>query len=52
MHAEAKTQLLRIRIEQKQRKLVRRAHVDALIDGICGVTSTALSSLPARCAPR
>jgi hypothetical protein len=28
-----------------------RADVDALIDGIAGVTLTALSSLPARCAP-
>jgi hypothetical protein len=31
---------------------VRQADVDALIDGIAGVTLTALSSLPARCAPR
>jgi hypothetical protein len=31
---------------------VRRADVDALIDGICGVVLTHLSSLPARCAPR
>jgi hypothetical protein len=51
-HAAAKAALLRIRIEEKQRTLVRRADVDALIDGIAGVTLTALSSLPARCAPR
>jgi hypothetical protein len=51
-HTEAKTQLLRIRIEGKQRKLVRRADVDALIEGICGVVLTHLSGLPARCAPR
>ena len=31
---------------------MRRADVDALIDGMAGVTLTALSSLPARCAPR
>jgi hypothetical protein len=31
---------------------VRRADVDALIDGIAGVVLTHLSSLPARCAPR
>ena len=31
---------------------MRRADVDELIDGIAGVTLTALSSLPARCAPR
>jgi hypothetical protein len=51
-HALAKAALLRIRIEEKQRKLVRREDVDALIDGIAGVTLTALSSLPARCEPR
>jgi hypothetical protein len=51
-HPEAKTQLLRIRIEEKQRKLVRRADVDALIDQIAGTVLTHLSSLPARCAPR
>jgi hypothetical protein len=28
---------------------VRRADVDELIDGICGVTLTHLSTLPARC---
>jgi len=37
---------------EKRRELVRRADVDELIDGIAGVTLTALSSLPARCAPR
>jgi rhamnose utilization protein RhaD (predicted bifunctional aldolase and dehydrogenase) len=51
-HAAAKTALLRLRIGEKQRKLVRRADVDALIDGIAGVTLTALSSMPTRCAPR
>jgi len=51
-HASAKAALLRIGIEEKQRKLVRRDDVNELIDGIAGVTLTALSSLPARCAPR
>jgi hypothetical protein len=37
---------------EKRRELVRRDEVDALIDDIAGVTLTALSSLPARCAPR
>ena len=37
---------------EKQRELVRRTDVDELIDEIAGVTLTALSSLPARCAPR
>jgi hypothetical protein len=32
--------------------LVRQSDVDELIDQIAGVTLAALSSLPARCAPR
>src|ERR1700676_496230 len=44
----AKAELLKLRIAEKQRQLVRRADVDALIDGICGVTLSALSSLPRR----
>jgi hypothetical protein len=51
-HAKAKTELLQIRIEEKKRTLVRQSEVDELIDSIAGVTLTALSSLPARCAPR
>src|SRR6476620_3395847 len=51
-HALAKAALLRIRIEEKQRTLVRPTEVDELIDDIAGVTLTALSSMPARCAPR
>ena len=51
-NASAKAALLRIGIEEKQRKLVRRDDVNELIDGICGVTLTALSILPARRAPR
>ena len=35
-----------------KRELVRRADVDALIDGIAGTVLTHLSSMPARCAPR
>ena len=50
-HVSAKAALLRIRIEEKKRELVRRADVDALIDDIAGVALT-LWSLPARCAPR
>ena len=44
--------MLQLRLMEKKRELVRRADVDTLIDGIAGVTLTALSSLPARCAPR
>ena len=50
-HAKAKTELLQIRIMEKRRELVRQSDVDELIDRIAGVTLTALSSLPARCAP-
>jgi hypothetical protein len=44
--------MLQLRLMEKKRELVRRDDVDALIDQIAGVTLTALSSLPARCAPR
>jgi hypothetical protein len=37
---------------ERKRELVCRADVDALIDGIAGVALTALSSMPAQCAPR
>ena len=37
---------------EKKRELVHRTDVDALIDDIAGITLTALSSLPSRCAPR
>jgi hypothetical protein len=50
-HVRVKTEMLQLRLMEKKRELVRRAEVDALIDGIAGVTLTALSSLPARCAP-
>ena len=51
-HVKVKTEMLQVRLMEKKRELVRRADVDELIDGIAGVTLTALSSLPARCAPR
>jgi hypothetical protein len=51
-HVKVKTEMLQLRLMEKKRELVRRADVDALIDGIAGVTLTALSSLPARGAPR
>ena len=50
--ASAKAALLRIRIEEKQRTLVRQSDVNELTDSLCGVVLTHLSSLPARCAPR
>jgi len=51
-HVKVKTEMLQLRLMQARRELMRRTDVDALIDGIAGVTLTALSSLPARCAPR
>jgi len=36
----------------ERRELVRQSDVDALIDELVGVTLTAMSSMPARCAPR
>jgi hypothetical protein len=48
----AKTEMLQLRFMEKRKELVRQSDVDALIDDIAGVTLTALSSLPARCAPR
>jgi hypothetical protein len=51
-HVAVKTELLQVRLMEKRRELVRQTDVDALIDQIAGITLTALSSLPARCAPR
>jgi hypothetical protein len=48
-HAKAKTELLQIRIMEKQRTLVRRDAVDEPIDQIAGVTLTHLSGMAARC---
>ncbi len=50
-HVKVKTEMLQLRLMEKKRELVRRADVDELVDGIAGVTLTALSSLPARCSP-
>jgi hypothetical protein len=51
-HVRAKTEMLQLRLMEKRRELVRQTDVDALIDEIVGVTLTATSSMPARCAPR
>ncbi|MCS3894317.1 hypothetical protein JEY40_31655 [Bradyrhizobium japonicum] len=45
-HVKLKTEMLQLRLTEKRRELVRRADVDALIEGIAGATLTALSSLP------
>jgi hypothetical protein len=41
--------MLQLRLMEKKRELVRRADVDELIDGICGITLTHLSGMSARC---
>ncbi|MCW2326723.1 MULTISPECIES: hypothetical protein [Bradyrhizobium] len=51
-HVKAKTEMLQLRLMEKKRELVRRADVDELIEGLCGVVLTHLSGMPARCAPR
>ena len=51
-HAAAKAALLRIRIEEKQRTLVRRDAHEAMIDAIAGTMLTHLSSWPPRIAGR
>jgi chemotaxis protein CheY-P-specific phosphatase CheC len=37
---------------EKRRELVKQADVDEMIDNMAGIVLTALSSMPARCAPR
>jgi hypothetical protein len=49
-HAEAKTALLQIKIEEKQRTLVRRDLHEAMIDRMAGIVLTKLSGWPARIA--
>jgi hypothetical protein len=49
-HAEAKTALLQIRIEEKQRTLVRRDAHEAMIDRMAGLVLTKLGGWPARIA--
>jgi phage terminase Nu1 subunit (DNA packaging protein) len=51
-HVKAKTEMLQLKLAEKRGELVRQSDVDALIDEIMGVTLTAMSSMPARCAPR
>src|SRR5262245_24038187 len=48
-YADAKTQLLRIKIEEKRRELVPKAVYDAMIDEFAGLVLTHLSGMAARC---
>jgi len=45
----AKAELIRLRIAEKQRALVRREDVDELIDTMAGTVLTHLSGMAARC---
>jgi hypothetical protein len=47
----AKAELIRIRVMEKKRELVLQSDVDELIDGIVGVLLSAMSAMPAQCAP-
>ena len=51
-HVKLKTEMLQLRLMEKRRELVQQADVNELVDGLCGVVLTHLSSLSARCAPR
>jgi hypothetical protein len=50
-HTRVKTEMLQLRLMGKKRVLVLQSEVDELIDDIMGVLLTALSSMPAQCAP-
>jgi hypothetical protein len=49
---KAKTEILQLKLAEKRGELVRQSDVDALIEELVGITLTAMSSMPARCAPR
>jgi phage terminase Nu1 subunit (DNA packaging protein) len=51
-HVKVKTEMLQLKLAQQKGEIVSKADFDAMIDTFAGVTLTALSSLPARCAPR
>lgn len=51
-HIKVKTEMLQLKLAQQKGEIVSKADFDAMIDTFAGVTRTALSSLPARCAPR
>ena len=51
-YVKAKTEMLQLRLMEKRRELVRQKDVNGLVDGLCGVVLTHLSSMPARCPRR
>jgi hypothetical protein len=48
-HIKVKTEMLQLRLLEKQRKLVCREDANALMDQMCGVVLTHLSGMAARC---
>ena len=50
MHLAVKTEMLRLRLMEKKRELVRQEDVTEMLDQIAGLTLTALSGWPARIA--
>ena len=48
-HVKVKTEMLQLRLMEKQRMLVLREDAKALIDEICGIVLTHLGGLGARC---
>jgi len=51
-YTRAKTEMLQLKLAEKRGELIRQSDVDALIDQLLGITLTAMSSMPARRAPR
>ena len=47
-HVRVKTEMLKLRLLEKRRALVKREDVDALIDQLAGITLTHLSGMSAR----
>ena len=50
-HTAVKTEMLKLRLMEKRKELVRQTDVDELIDNIVGTMLTHLSSMPAQVAP-
>ena len=48
-HVKVKTEMLQLRLMEKQRMLVRRDDANELLEEICGIVLTHLSGMGARC---
>jgi hypothetical protein len=51
-HTAVKTEMLKLRLMERKGQLCLQSDVDALIDELVGIVLVAMSSMPARCAPR